>query len=49
MNILLTILTKLGTYKFIVRVFLHVAEYLAKRTENKLDDKIIEELKEALK
>lgn len=46
--ILKVLLTKLLTQKFLTATFLHIAEYLASKTDNKLDDKLIIELKKAL-
>lgn len=40
--------TKLLTEKLLTAVFIHVAEYLSKRTENELDDNLVAELKKAL-
>lgn len=44
-----TISTKLLTEKVLIAVFLHIAEHLASKSENDLDDVLVEELKEALK
>ena len=48
MAILKTLLTKLVTEKVLIAVFLHVAESLAKKSTNTLDDKLVEEVKKAL-
>lgn len=49
MSIILKILlTKLLTQKFLTAVFLHIAEYLASKTDNKLDDKLVAEIKKSL-
>ena len=37
----LAILTKLITEKFLSRIFVHTGWYLAQKTKNKLDDKIV--------
>jgi len=47
-TILKTLLTKLFTEKVLISVFLHVAEYLAAKSENQLDDKLVVEIKAAL-
>jgi hypothetical protein len=47
--ILKTFLTKLVTEKVLIGVFLHVATYLVSKTSNQLDDKLVEEIKTALK
>lgn len=41
--------TSLLTEKFVIRMFLIVAEYLAKSSKNDLDDQLVEALKENLK
>ena len=46
--ILKTVLTKLVTEKVLIAVFLHVAEFLTKKSSNTLDDKLVEEVKKAL-
>ena len=46
--ILKTLLTKLVTEKVLIAVFLHVAEFLTKKSSNPLDDKLVEEVKKAL-
>ncbi|MCW4629640.1 MULTISPECIES: hypothetical protein [Marinomonas] len=46
--ILKTLLTKLVTEKVLIAVFLHVAEFLTKKSSNTLDDKLVEEVKKAL-
>ena len=43
-----TLLVKLGTYTFVKNTSLMLLAFLAEKTENKLDDKIIAEVKEAL-
>lgn len=43
-----TLLVKFGTYKFVKNVSVILLEYLASKTENKLDDKIVAEVKKAL-
>lgn len=48
-KIALTVGVKLLTDKFLISVVLHVAEYLSKKTTNDLDDKIVAEIREALK
>ena len=40
--------TTLLTEKFIIRLFVIVAEYLAKSTKNDLDDQLVAELKKSL-
>lgn len=47
-KILLSVGVKLLTEKFLVAALIHIAEYLAKKTSNNLDDKIIAEVKLAL-
>ena len=47
-SILKTLLTKLVTEKVLIAVFLHVADYLATKSANTLDDKLVVELKAAL-
>lgn len=44
-----TLLTKLITEKVLVAVTLHIVEFLAKKSTNTLDDKLVAEVKEALK
>ena len=39
---------KLLTEKFLVKFLLHIAEHFAKKSDNKLDDKLIADIKEAL-
>ena len=48
-KILSTIAIKLLTERVIINVTVYVAEYLAQKSTNKLDDKIVAEIKEALK
>ncbi|MEP7731415.1 hypothetical protein [Marinomonas primoryensis] len=48
LSILKTLLTKLVTEKVLIAVFLHVAEFLTKKSSNTLDDKLIVEIKKAL-
>jgi hypothetical protein len=48
MAVLKTLLTKLVTEKVLIAVFLHVAEFLTKKSSNTLDDKLIVEIKKAL-
>lgn len=43
------ILTSLLTEKALKAIFIKLAEYLASKTENKLDDEIVKEIKSALK
>ncbi|RBO82617.1 hypothetical protein DFP76_10582 [Marinomonas aquiplantarum] len=43
-----TMLTKLVTEKVLIAVFLHVAEFLTKKSTNTLDDKLVDEVKKAL-
>ena len=47
--ILKLLITKLVTEKVMIAVTLHVLEYLAAKSSNKLDDKLVAELKDALK
>jgi len=47
-KILLSAGVKLLTEKFLVAALLHIAEYMAKKTSNNLDDKIIAGVKTAL-
>lgn len=42
------LLVKLITQKFISNVFIHIAEHLATKSDNKIDDKIVKEIKDAL-
>jgi hypothetical protein len=46
--ILKTLLTKLVTEKVLIGVFLHIAASLVAKTSNTLDDKLFEEIKDAL-
>jgi hypothetical protein len=46
-KILKVALTKLVTEKVLVAVFVHVAGYLVKKTDNTLDDKLVSEIKMA--
>jgi len=46
--ILISIGTKFLTERFLIRVFVEVAEYLAKKSSNTLDDKLIKSVKDAL-
>jgi uncharacterized protein YbgA (DUF1722 family) len=47
-KLLKMLMTKLVTETVMINVFLHVAEYLSKKTENTLDDKLVNEIKKAL-
>lgn len=47
-SILKAVALKLLTEKFIIRCTLALAEHLADKSENTLDDKIVKELKDAL-
>lgn len=47
-KILLTMATRLVTEKFLTAFLIHIAEHLAKKTSNELDDKIISDIKSAL-
>jgi len=47
-KLLSTVAIKLVTEKFLVRVTLALAEHFAEKSENKLDDKIVKELRDAL-
>ena len=47
-KLLKMVLTKLVTEKVMIGVFLHVADYLVQKTENTLDDKLVNEVKTAL-
>ena len=42
------IVTKVLTQKVLTALFIYIAEHLASQSDNKLDDKIVEELKAAL-
>ena len=44
-----TILAKFMTDKFLIRIFVIIGDYLVKKTSNDLDDKVMSEVKEALK
>jgi|TARA_R110000744_G_scaffold31727_1_gene74557 hypothetical protein len=44
-----TLLTKLFAEKVLLAVLLHIAEYLAARSGNDIDDRIVSEIKKALK
>jgi hypothetical protein len=48
-KILSSVAIKLMTEKVIIKVTLTLAEWLAKRTTNTLDDELIKQVKEALK
>lgn len=43
------LLTKLGTEKVLKSIVLTLGEYLVTKSSNKLDDKLFEEIKKALK
>lgn len=43
-----TLFTAIFTEKFLINVFLLLAEWLARRTETDVDDKIVAQLREAL-
>ena len=47
-TILRGVLTSLLTKKFIIRLFIVLAEWLAARSDNKLDDEVVKLLKENL-
>ena len=47
-TIVLSVVVKLLTEKFLVAALLHVAEHLASKTTNKLDDKLVGEVRKAL-
>jgi uncharacterized protein YbgA (DUF1722 family) len=47
-KLLKMLMTKLVTETVMINVFLHVAEYLSQKTENTLDDKLVNEIKKAL-
>lgn len=44
----LAIISTLLTEKFLISLFIYVAEKLAAKTENKIDDAIVAKIKEAL-
>tara|TARA_B110000438_G_scaffold302319_1_gene359661 strand:+ start:1910 stop:2092 length:183 start_codon:yes stop_codon:yes gene_type:complete len=46
---LTSLATKLLTQKFITKVFILLAEFLSKRTDNKIDDELVGAIKEAIK
>ena len=43
------LLSKLLTDKFLIRLFVRIGEYLVKKTKNDLDDKVMGDVREALK
>lgn len=43
------LLIKLLTQKFVINTSVHILEWAATKTDNKLDDKIVNEVKGALK
>ena len=47
-KILLSVGVKLLTEKFLVAMTIHVAEFLATKSTNKLDDQLVAEIKKAL-
>ena len=47
-SVFLGVAVRLLTEKFLVAVLLHIAEHLALKSSNKLDDKLVAELKKAL-
>ena len=47
-SIILSVVVKLLTEKFLTEAFVHVAEHLAAKTKNKLDDKLVASIKKAL-
>ena len=47
-KILLGIGVKLLTEKFLVAATIHIAEFLAKKSTNTLDDKLVADIKKAL-
>lgn len=47
-KLVLSLGVKLLTQKFLVSAFIHIAEYLVKKTDNDLDDKLVAEIKKAL-
>ncbi|MBJ7539076.1 hypothetical protein [Marinomonas transparens] len=48
LTVLKVTLTKLFTEKVLIAIFIHVAEYLTKKTSNTLDDELVAEVKKAL-
>jgi hypothetical protein len=47
-KLLKMLMTKLVTETVMINVFVHVADFLAQKTENTLDDKLVNEIKKAL-
>lgn len=48
-TLLVGVLKTLLTKKFLISVFIDIAEWLAKQSDTKLDDKLVGHVKEALK
>jgi len=42
------LITKFLTQKFLTKIFILLAEFLIKKTDNKLDDELVKAIKEAL-